>query len=145
MSLRQRRLVLQRAQALNSPGSYQIQAAISAVHAAGASHETTDWQEITRLYGLLFDMQPSPVIALNGAVALSFGQGAQAGLAALRGLNDDGALDRYQPYHAARADLLRRAGQTGEAVTAYGRALMFTTNEAERRYLQGRLDGLAMV
>jgi RNA polymerase sigma-70 factor (ECF subfamily) len=136
------RHMLRQALALNSPGPYQIQAAISALHAAGASHETTDWHEITRLYGQLYALQPSPVIALNGAVALSFADSPTAGLAALAGLNDDGALARYQPYHAARADLLRRAGQFDDAATAYGQALKYTTNEAERRFLQGRLDSL---
>jgi RNA polymerase sigma-70 factor (ECF subfamily) len=135
--------LLDRAIALGHPGPYQIQAAISALHAQGDSHESTDWGEITLLYGRLHDMQPSAVIALNGAVALSFAQGPEAGLDALTGLNEDGTLDRYQPFHAAHADLLRRAGRGTEAADAYGQALMYTENEAEQRFLRARLRALS--
>ena len=135
--------LLDRAIALGHSGPYQIQAAISALHAQGDSHESTDWGEITLLYGRLHDMQPSAVIALNGAVALSFAQGPEAGLDALTGLNEDGTLDRYQPFHAAHADLLRRAGRGTEAADAYGQALMYTENEAEQRFLRARLRALS--
>ena len=135
--------LLHRASALGPAGPYKIQAAISAIHARAADHEATDWAAIVDLNDRLHALNPSPVIALNRAVALSFAAGPDAGpnagLAALDSLNDDGALGRYQPYHAARADLLRRAGQNTEAAGAYGQALMYTTNAAEQRFLQGRL------
>lgn len=135
--------LLHRGGALGPAGPYQIQAAISAIHARAADHEATDWAAIVDLYDRLHALNPSPVIALNRAVALSFADGPDAGpnagLAALDSLNDDVALGRYQPYHAARADLLRRAGQNTEAAGAYGQALMYTTNAAEQRFLQGRL------
>ncbi len=134
--------LLRRAMALGPAGPYQIQAAISAVHARAADHDATDWREITVLYDRLHKMHPSPVIALNGAVALSFADGAEAGLAAMRGLNGDGALDGYQPYHAAHADLLRRAGRLDDAATAYRQALKITDNAAEQRFLQARLENL---
>ncbi len=135
--------LLRRAQALGPLGPYGIQAAISAQHDLAPSHEDTDWARITSLYGQLYELHPSPVIALNRAIALSFATDAAAGLVALHGLNADGALDRYQPYHAARADLLRRTGQADQAAAAYREALAHTTNDAERRYLQGRLEEVA--
>jgi RNA polymerase sigma-70 factor (ECF subfamily) len=88
---------------------------------------------------MLYALQPSPVVELNAAVALSLAQGAEAGLAVLSALEAEGALEAYQPFHAARADLLRRVGRGIEAVVAYRRALALTKNVASRRFLQGRL------
>ena len=105
-------------------------------------HGTTDWHGITSLYRDLYALLPSPVVALNGAVALSFADGADAGLAALTDLEKQGVLERYQPFHAARADLLRRAGREQDAAGAYRQALMLTTNAAERRFLETRLQEL---
>ena len=130
---------LQKALELGSVGPYQIQAAISAVHAQAVNHETTDWNEIRFLYSKLYELQPSPVIKLNAAVALSFAHGANAGLAALGELEAHGDLEHYQPYHAARADLFRRAGRKEDSATAYRRAIGITENAAERRYLEQRL------
>lgn len=124
-------------------GPYQIQAAISAVHAQAESYDATDWHEITLLYDKLYELQPSPVVKLNAAVALSFAKGVDAGLAALAAVEDQGTLARYQPLHAARADLLRRAGRTADAAAAYRRALELTLNAAERRFLERRLQDLA--
>lgn len=121
-------------------GPYQIQASISAVHASAATYESTDWRRITALYDDLYALNPSPVIALNRAVALSFAVGPEAGLVELCTINDQGALDGYQPFHAAHADLLRRTGQTRDAGAAYGQALALTRNDAERRFLEGRLQ-----
>jgi RNA polymerase sigma-70 factor (ECF subfamily) len=120
-------------------GPYQVQAAISAVHARAASYGATDWNEIVGLYRRLYELQPSPVIRLNETVALSWAEGVEAGLAGLDELGTDGALEHYQPFHAARADLLRRAGRNDEAVAAYRRALDLTRNAAERRFLERRL------
>jgi len=130
---------LQRALARRRPGPFQIQAAISAVHAQARSFDETDWNEIRWLYGKLYELQPSPVIKLNWAVALSFAHGPNAGLAAIREIEAQGVLERYHPYHAARADLFRRAEQNGESAVAYRRALEFTDNAAERRFLERRL------
>ena len=131
--------ILRRALSRGKPGPYQVQAAISAVHANAPSYDATDWTEITLLYARLCELQPSPVVRLNAAVALSIARGADAGLAAMSELEADGALECYQPFHAARADLLRRAGRTGEAATAYRRAMELTGNEAERGFLKRRL------
>jgi len=134
--------LLRRALAIGRPGPYQIQAAISGVHAGATSHADTDWHEITALYRKLYELRPSWVVRLNEAVALSFAEGPHAGLAALAPLEGLDVLERYQPFWAARADLLRRAGRTDEAAAAYRRAIELTGNEAERRFLAGRLEGL---
>ena len=129
--------------ALGRVGRYQIQAAISAVHAQAEHYAATDWTEITLLYDRLLELQPSPVVELNRAVALSFAEGVEAGLAALDCLRRDGELARYQPFHAADADLLRRAGRLDDAAAAYRRALALTGNTAERRFLEDRLAQVA--
>ena len=130
---------LQRALAMKRPGPFQIQAAISAVHAQAKCFEETDWNEIRWLYGKLYELQPSPVVKLNWAVALSFAHGANAGLAAIRDLEGKRVLEQYFPYHAARADLFRRAGRQKESVAAYRQALGYTDNVAERRFVEQRL------
>jgi RNA polymerase sigma-70 factor (ECF subfamily) len=131
--------ILRRALARRHPGPYQIQAAISAVHAHAASHAETDWQEVRALYGRLYGMQPSWVVKLNEIVALSFAESAEAALRALAELEEQQVLEHYQPFHAARADLLRRAGRREESAAAYRRAADLTANEAERRFLERRL------
>jgi RNA polymerase sigma-70 factor, ECF subfamily len=124
--------------AMRQPGSYQVQAAIAALHAQAPRPEDTDWPEIATLYRVLKAMSPSPVIELNWAVAVAMADGPDAGLALMMPLADD--LDRYHLFHAARADLLRRSGRTGEAKAAYQRALELVTNPIERKYLQQRLS-----
>jgi len=116
------------------PGPYQLQAAIAAVHADAPTAADTDWGQVVALYDHLLRLQPSPVVALNRAVALAERDGPDAGLVALDEL-DAAALDRYAPFHASRAGLLLRAGRAAEAVTAFDRALELTTNPAERRFL----------
>jgi RNA polymerase sigma-70 factor, ECF subfamily len=129
---------LEAAITMRRPGSYQVQAAIAALHAQAPRPEDTDWPEIATLYRVLKAMSPSPVIELNWAVAVAMADGPAAGLALMEPLADD--LDRYHLFHAARADLLRRSGRTGEAEAAYRRALELVTNRIERKYLQQRLS-----
>jgi RNA polymerase sigma-70 factor (ECF subfamily) len=116
------------------PGPFQIQAAIAAVHADAPSAEATDWSQIIALYDQLYDLRPHPVIALNRSVALAELYGPDEGLAALAG-TDTAALDDYQPYHAARADLLARTGRHDEALATYDRAIELTANAVERDFL----------
>jgi RNA polymerase sigma-70 factor, ECF subfamily len=117
------------------PGPYQIQAAISAVHSDAPTAEATGWDQILQLYDQLMAVAPSPVVALNRAVAVAEVQGPAAALALVDGLD----LDRYYVYHAIRADLLRRLGRPGDAAVAYQAALALTGNAAERAYLAARL------
>jgi len=121
----------------NRPGSFQIQAAIAAVHADAATAEGTDWAQIVALYDQLHALQPNGVVAVNRAVAIAEQRGPRSGLAALDAI-DDSQLDAYQPYHAARADLLARAGRSADALTAYDRAIELTTNPSERSFLSTR-------
>ena len=118
----------------NQPGPFQIQAAIAAVHAATPAAEATDWSQIIALYDQLYALRPHPVVALNRSVAIAELHGPADGLAALAEI-DAAMLGRYQPYHAARADLLARAGRRDEALGAYDRALELTTNAVERDFL----------
>jgi RNA polymerase sigma-70 factor (ECF subfamily) len=126
------RRVLGRALALRRPGPYQVQAAIAELH----THEETDWAQIALLYGRLLDYTPSPVVALNRAVAVSFADGPEP---ALELLDKIGGLDEYHLFHATRADLLRRLERHDAAAHAYRSALELTTNETERRFLERRL------
>ena len=132
--------VLDKAIALNDPGPYQVQAAISALHAQAPTAAETDWDQIALLYGTLAKMTPSVVIEVNRAVAVAMAQGPQQGLKMLLRLGDE--ADHFYPYHAARADLLRRTNQREAAADAYQRALELCGNPAERAYRQRRLDGL---
>lgn len=120
------------------PGPYQLQAAISGVHSTAATVAETDWGEIVLLYERLAALLPSPVVHLNAVAARSFRDGAEAGLTQLAALEAGNDLKSYQPYHAVRADLLRRAGRTEEAAEAYEAAIAATQNAAERRFLARR-------
>jgi RNA polymerase sigma-70 factor (ECF subfamily) len=119
----------------NRPGPYQVQAAINAVHADAVTAERTDWPQILALYDQLLAMAPTPVVALNRAVAVGEVRGPAAALA----LVDELDLDHYYAFHATRADLLRRLGHAGEAAVAYERAAATAPTEAERDFL--RLGG----
>ncbi len=121
-----------------SPGPYQVQAAISALHAQAARAEDTDWPQIVELYRALGKMIPSPVIQVNRAVALALAVNPQAGLCLLYPLRE--TLAGYYPYHVALADLLRRTNQREAAADAYERALELSQNKLERAYLQRRLN-----
>jgi RNA polymerase sigma-70 factor (ECF subfamily) len=120
-------------------GPYAIQAAIAAVHCQATRPEDTDWPQIVRLYDQLERLQPSPVVALNRAVALAMAEGPQAALTILDDLVANSDIVNYHLLHAARADLLRRAGSPEEAARSYERALELVTNDSERRYLERRL------
>ncbi len=124
----------------NLPGPYQIQAAIAAVHSDAATAADTDWSQIVALYDQLLLHAPTPVVALNRAVAVAELRGPAAALALL----DELDLPGYHLFHAARADLLGRLGRTDEAATAYDAALALTANGAERDLLQRQRDALAM-
>ncbi|GAB3562412.1 sigma factor [Amycolatopsis endophytica] len=128
--------VLDRALRHGTPGPYQVQAAIAALHARAPSAGETDWPRIAALYGELLRVAPSPVVALNHAVSVAATEGPAAGLALVDGL---GGLDRYHLFHATRADLLRRLGRTTEAAACYRRAHELAPNPADRRFLAGRL------
>jgi len=123
-------------------GPYAVQAAIAALHAEAPSSEDTDWHEIAGLYRVLLALQPSPVVALNHAVAIAMRDGEAAGLARIDQLCADGALDSYHLLHAARADLLRRLGRHDEARLSYQSAIELTNASAEKRFLQRRLNEL---
>jgi RNA polymerase sigma-70 factor (ECF subfamily) len=124
------------------PGPFALQAAIAALHCRAARAEDTDWPQIVQLYNLLEQIQPSPVVSLNRAVAVAMADGSDAGLTLIDALAAAGDLDGYHLLHAARADLLRRVGSPTEAAKSYERALALVTNESERRFLERRLREL---
>jgi len=119
------------------PGPYQIQAAINAVHSDASTASATDWAQILALYDQLMALTPTPVVALNRAVAVAEVEGPAAALAVVDGLD----LGRYYLFHAIRADLLRRLDRPAEAAAAYESALALTQNQAERAYITSRLAG----
>lgn len=118
----------------NEPGPFQIQAAIAAVHAASASDATTNWPQIVTLYDRLLEHLPTPIVALNRAVAISRTDGSTTGLTAVEALG--GELADYAPFHATRADLLAQIGRHAEATAAYDQALARTDNAAERAFVE---------
>jgi RNA polymerase sigma-70 factor (ECF subfamily) len=128
----QGRRALDRAMALRAPGPYQLQAAIASLH----FEEATDWCEIALLYGRLAELNPSPVVELNRAVAVAMAEGPERGLELVDALS---GLDRYHLWHSTRAELLRRLGNDEDASAAYSRALELAPSETERTFLQRRL------
>lgn len=131
--------ILDDALMLHAPGAYQVQAAISALHAEAATPEATDWAQIAALYGSLALMMPSPVVEVNRAVAVAMANTPADGLRLLHSIT---GMENFYPYHVARADLLRRTNQREAAADAYERALELCGNPAERAYLQRRLNEL---
>ncbi len=121
-------------------GRYQLEGAIAALHAGAASSDATDWPQIAALYSVLERVAPSAVVSLNRAVAVAMAQGPEAGLLVADAVHREGSLDRSHRLHATRAELLRRAGRTHEAVVAYRRALELVGTQPERRYLVERLS-----
>ena len=134
--------VLDRAVARGTPGPYQLQAAIAALHARAARPEETDWPQIAALYGALLRINPGPIVELNAAAAVAMARGPDAGLAWMERLERSGALAGYHLLPAAQADLLRRLGRFEEARAAYRRALALVRHTAERRFLERRLAEL---
>jgi RNA polymerase sigma-70 factor (ECF subfamily) len=124
----------------NQPGPYQVQAAINAVHGDAPTAAATDWRQVLVLYDRLLALAPSPVVALNRAVAVAEVEGPAAALALVDGLE----LEGYHLFHAVRADLLRRLGRDAEATLAYDAAIDRAENAAERAFLEGRRGGLAV-
>ena len=122
------------------PGPYQLQAAIARCHTDAADAAETDWAQIASLYELLAGIVPSPVVALNQAVAIAMSRGPDAGLEIIGQLESSGQLEDYHLLHATRADLLRRLGRLAEAADAYRRALALVRSDSERRFLTRRLD-----
>jgi RNA polymerase sigma-70 factor (ECF subfamily) len=123
-------------------GPYSVQAAISAVHAEAPGAAATDWAQIVALYDVLARLDPSPVVALNRAVAVAMRDGPAAGLALVESILAGGELAYYHLAHAARADLCRRLGRSAEARASYERALALARQEPERRFLKQRLAEL---
>ena len=123
-------------------GPYQLQAAIAALHAEAMTSAETDWPQIAALYDELARINPSPVVLLNGAVAVGMSEGPGRGLTRIDELGASGELDRYHLFHAARADMLRRLGLASAAADAYRRALTLMANGVERAYLERRLAAL---
>ncbi|MFZ0995730.1 MAG: DUF6596 domain-containing protein [Candidatus Dormiibacterota bacterium] len=133
--------LLQRAADLDRPGPYQLQAAIAACHATASSWSATDWPLLVRLYDRLVQLQPSPVVRLNRAVALWHVAGAEVALSDTEGLIPD--LQRYHLLHSTRAELLRELGRETEAQAAWATALTLTLNPAERRHIRARAKAAA--
>ncbi|MDQ6816987.1 MAG: RNA polymerase sigma factor [Actinomycetota bacterium] len=136
---------LERALRFGRPGPYQIQAAIAALHVDAPTFADTDWTQIAQLYEALGRFGRSPVIEVNRAVAVAFAVGAERGLELLRPLLHEPTLERYQPLHAAHAELLRRTGDGAGAAEAYERAIALSANAVERAELQRRLASIGGV
>ena len=132
--------ILDEAIALHDPGPYQVQAAISALHAEAPTAAATDWNQIAALYHTLAMMTPSIVVDVNRAVAVAMAEVPQEGLRILESLGD--RAKGYYPFHVVRADLLRRSGQLEEAIESYEQAIALCDNPAERSHLQRQLDPL---
>ena len=122
-----------------APGPYQLQAAISAVHSDAATAADTDWRQVLALYDQLLASAPSPVVALNRAVALAEVAGPEVALLEVDALD----LPAYLPFHLTRAELLARLGRAADAVAAYDAALALSTNAVERQHLQRRRDAVS--
>ena len=134
------RELLHRTLSLGRVGNYQLQAAISALHAEAETWSDTDWPQIAALYGVLYQVTRTAVVRINQAVALSYADTPGHALQILDELAADASVQRYQPYHAARADILQREGRFGESRQHRQQAIDLSSNEAERRFLQRQLD-----
>lgn len=132
--------LVQRALHMRRIGSYQLQAAIAAVHAEAKTADKTDWRQIVALYEELIRITSSPIVALNHAAAVAMSEGFERGLSLIEAVGADGALQNYYLYHASRADLLRRLRRFDEAIIAYAKALSLTTNEVEQNYIRRRIN-----
>ena len=137
--------LVEKALRLRRIGPYQLQAAIVALHAEAGTAGETDWRQIAGLYRELARIMPTPIVALNHAVAVALGEGLETGLAMIDQLGLSGQLDSYHLYHAARADILRRLDRPHDSAQAYRQALSLTANAVERRYLRRRLAELELL
>jgi RNA polymerase sigma-70 factor (ECF subfamily) len=135
--------LLNKALRMRQAGIYQLQAAISAIHAEAATPAETDWHEIAGIYRELMRLAPSPIVALNHAVAVAMSDGLEIGLAQIEKIGASGELEKYYLFHAARADILRRLGRRTESAEAYAAALRLVTNQVEKNYLSARLKEVA--
>ena len=135
--------LVQRALRLRRVGTYQIQAAIAAVHAEAQTADETDWQQIVGLYLELMRITSSPIVALNHAAAVAMAEGFERGLSLIEAAGANGVLENYYLFHASRADLLRRLHRFDEAAAAYETALSLTTNHVEQNYIRGRLRSIS--
>jgi RNA polymerase sigma-70 factor (ECF subfamily) len=133
--------LVQRALRMRRIGSYQLQAAIAAVHAEAQTADQTDWRQIVALYEELMRITSSPIVALNHAAAVAMGESLERGLSLIEAAGD--ALQNYYLFHASRADLLRRLNSFDEATAAYEIALSLTTNRVEQNYIRGRLRSIS--
>ena len=136
--------LVEKALRMGAPGAYQIQAAIAALHAQANTSDATDWPQVVALYEVLLELNPSPVIALNHAVAVAMSGAMEDGLKRIEDLGSAGVLDRYYLLHAARADLLRRMNRFSEAASAYEQAACLTTNGIELEFLKRRMRELGV-
>jgi len=136
--------LLDRAMRMGPPGPYRLQACVAALHATAPAADATDWRRIAALYERLGALLPSPVVALNHAVAVAMADGPMCGLALVEELAAGGELEDYHLLHATRADLLRRLGRLEAAGAAYRRALDLATNPVEQRYLRRRIAEVAI-
>lgn len=134
--------LVERAFSSKRPGPYTLQAGIAALHAEAKSSEATDWAQITGLYSLLLRINPSPVIELNRAIAISMHKGPEAGLKKIDAILERGELNDYQFAHSARAELCRKAGRTNEARASWERALVLAQQDPERRFIERKLKEL---
>jgi RNA polymerase sigma-70 factor (ECF subfamily) len=134
--------ILERVLPQSAIGPYQLQAAISAVHAQSANWLQTDWHEISALYDMLYTIQPSPVVRMNQAVAVSHSKSVEDALGMMAEIAMDKKIDRYQPYHAAMADLLTRAGKTAAARASFVKAIGLTENIQEKMFLRNAASQL---
>jgi len=123
-------------------GRYQIEAAIAALHSAAPSADATDWTQIDALYQSLLRYVPTPVVALNGAVARAMARDPESGLAMIDEMIDLDEMDRWYLLHSTRAELLRRAGRVDDARAEFSRAVVLAPSETERNFLSNRLAAL---
>jgi RNA polymerase sigma-70 factor (ECF subfamily) len=135
--------LLNQALRMRQAGPYQLQAAISAIHAEAATPQETDWHEIAAIYQQLMRLSPTPVVELNHAVAVAMSEGLERGLAQIDQVGACGRLEDYHLFHAARADILRRLGRRTDSAEAYTAALKLVTNKVEQEYLRERLRQVA--
>jgi RNA polymerase sigma-70 factor (ECF subfamily) len=132
-------MLIEKALMLRRSGPYQLQAAIAALHAQANAAGATDWPQVAVLYEALLRLNPSPVVALNHAVAIAMSGAMEEGLKRIEDLGRNGALDRYYLLHAAHADLLRRMNRFPEAAKAYEQAANLATNGIELNFLNRRM------